>query len=325
MDAGGCGQGARKFGVEPVIMVASLRLAHDALSRCSLFDSSDFHRFRKFALISFAILATACFSASGQTSACKASHPVLGKKLASRDVLNKGVQAFKNEKYDEAICYFQQAIELDPSLLIAKSYLGVAIAQTIVPDLDTPENLKLAQQSIDIFQEILKKDPHDVNSMKQIAGIDYSIKRLDEARIWQKRVLDEDPKDPEAAYTIGVIDWQEAHMNVLKILVPANLDDDGEGNLHVPGELMDRIKAQNGALVEEALVSLKQAVDNRPDYDDAMAYLNLVYRRKADLDWGNESAREEDMAKAIDWMNKAVATRKANEEKIHAKSDSGKP
>ena len=239
--------------------------------------------------------------------------------------MNKGVQAFKNEKYDEAICYFQQAIELDPSLLIAKSYLGVAIAQTIVPDLDTPENLKLAQQSIDIFQEILKKDPHDVNSMKQIAGIDYSIKRLDEARIWQKRVLDEDPKDPEAAYTIGVIDWQEAHMNVLKILVPANLDDDGEGNLHVPGELMDRIKAQNGALVEEALVSLKQAVDNRPDYDDAMAYLNLVYRRKADLDWGNESAREEDMAKAIDWMNKAVATRKANEEKIHAKSDSGKP
>jgi hypothetical protein len=44
-----------------------------------------------------------------------------------------------------------------------------------------------------------------------------------------------------------------------------------------------------------------------------MAYLNLMYCRKADLDWGNEAARKEDVAKANEWTQKAMAARKANE------------
>jgi hypothetical protein len=56
-------------------------------------------------------------------------------------------------------------------------------------------------------------------------------------------------------------------------------------------------------------------VDNRPNYDDAMAYLNLIYRCKADVDWGNEAARKDDLAKADEWRRKAMDTRKANEEK----------
>jgi hypothetical protein len=56
-------------------------------------------------------------------------------------------------------------------------------------------------------------------------------------------------------------------------------------------------------------------VENRPDYDDAMAYMNLVYRRKADGDWDDEAARKDDLAKAEEWRNKAMNARKANEEK----------
>ena len=47
---------------------------------------------------------------------------------------------------------------------------------------------------------------------------------------WQKKVLAVDPKDPEAAYTIGVIDWTKAHQNKLKALQAAGLNDDGKGN-----------------------------------------------------------------------------------------------
>jgi hypothetical protein len=49
-----------------------------------------------------------------------------------------------------------------------------------------------------------------------------------------------------------------------------------------------------------------------------MAYLNLMYRRKADVDWGNEAARKEDVAQAEQWRTKAMGTRKANEEKKNA-------
>ncbi len=33
------------------------------------------------------------------------------------------------------------------------------------------------------------------------------MNKLVEAKDWQKKVLAVDPKDPEAAYTVGVIDW----------------------------------------------------------------------------------------------------------------------
>jgi tetratricopeptide (TPR) repeat protein len=236
-------------------------------------------------------------------------------RLAARDQLNKGVDAYKSARYEEAIGHFQKATQLDPGLPMAKSYLATALAQNVVPGLDTPDNLKTAQQAIDIFQEVLAKDPSDVNSLKQVAGIYFSIKKLDDAKAWQKKVLAVDPKDPEAAYTVGVIDWTEAHENTLKTLAPAGVNDDGEGNAKAPKKIMEPLKALNGPLVEEGLQYLNQAVANRDNYDDAMAYLNLIYRRKADVDFGNEAARKEDVAKAEEWRTKAMGTRKANEEK----------
>jgi tetratricopeptide (TPR) repeat protein len=236
-------------------------------------------------------------------------------RLAARDQLNKGVDAYKSGKYEEAIGHFQKATELDPTLPMAKTYLATALSQNIVPGLDTAENLKTANQAISIFQEVLAKDPSDVNSMKQIAGIYFNIKKMDDAKIWQKKVLAVDPKDPEAAYTVGVIDWTQAHQNVLKALVPAGVNDDGEGNAKAPKKVMEQIKEENSALVEEALQYLNQALANRANYDDAMAYMNLAYRRKADLDYGDEAARKEDVAQAKEWSSKAMGTRKANEEK----------
>jgi len=240
-------------------------------------------------------------------------------RLAARDQLNKGVDAYKSARYEEAIGHFQKATELDPSLPMAKTYLATALAQNVVPGLDTPDNLKTAQQAISIFQEVLAKDSSDVNSMKQIAGIYFSIKKFPEAKEWQKKVLAVDPKDPEAAYTIGVIDWTLAHENTLSALVPAGVNDDGEGNVKAPKKIMQDIVEKNKPLVDEGLQYLNQAVQNRPNYDDAMAYLNLIYRRKADVDYGNNDAVKEDVAKAKEWSAKAMGTRKENE----AKKDKG--
>src|SRR5579863_10482888 len=227
-------------------------------------------------------------------------------RLAARDQLNKGVDAYKAARYEEAIGHFQKATELDPTLPMAKSYLATALAQNVVPGLDTPDNLKTAQQAISMFQEVLAKDPKDVNSMKQIAGIYFSIKNFPEAEQWQKKVLAVDPKDPEAAYTIGVIDWTKAHENKLKALQDAGLNDDGKGNVKAPKKVMEPLSQENGPLVDEGLKYLTLAVNNRPNYDDAMQYLNLIYRNKADVDYGNNAAVTEDLAMADEWTAKAM-------------------
>ena len=233
--------------------------------------------------------------------------------LEARDQLNKGVDAYKSARYEEAIDHFQRATELDPSLPMAKTYLATALAQNVVPGVTSPDNLKTANQAIQIFEEVLARDPSDVNSMKQIAAIYFSLKNLDQAEEWQKKVLAVDPKDPEAAYTVGVIDWTKAHENKLKVLQEAGLNDDGKGNVKAPKKVMEPLAKENAPLIEEGLQYLNQAVANRPNYDDAMQYLNLIYRNKADVDYGNSSAVDQDLAEAQDWTSKAMSTRKANE------------
>ncbi len=127
-----------------------------------------------------------------------------------------------------------------------------------------------------------------------------------------------DPKDPEAAYTIGVINWTKAHENLLKALQEAGLNDDGKGNTKAPKKVMEPLAKENAPLVDESLKYLNQAVANRSNYDDAMQYLNLIYRSKANVDFGDAAKVNEDLAMAQDWTSKAMSTRKANEQKKNA-------
>ena len=61
-------------------------------------------------------------------------------KLKARDQLNKGVQSYKNARYEEAIEHFKNAVQLDPSLTNARLYLATAYAQQYIPGADSPDN-----------------------------------------------------------------------------------------------------------------------------------------------------------------------------------------
>jgi tetratricopeptide (TPR) repeat protein len=245
------------------------------------------------------------------------------KVLKSRDQLNKGVQAFKNARYEEAIGHFQTAISLDPNSEQAKLYLATAYSYQVVPNLDTPENLAVAQKALDGFNAVLAKDPNDLTALKQIASIDRNIKKLDEAKEYEKKVIAIDPNDAEAHYTIGVVDWMQAYKNAITILAADGLTDDGNGNAKKSKGACQKLKDANSAIVQEGLDYLNKAVDINPTYDDAMSYLNLTYRRKADLECPDDAARKADLAKADEWSQKSMGARKANEKKKEEKTQGG--
>ena len=73
-------------------------------------------------------------------------------KLRARDQLNKGVQSYKNAKYEEAINHFQKAVSLDPSLLNARLYLATAFAQQYIPGVDAEDNNCMGQNAIDQYK-----------------------------------------------------------------------------------------------------------------------------------------------------------------------------
>ena len=58
--------------------------------------------------------------------------------------------------------------------------------------------------------------------------------------------------------------------------------------------------------VDEGITDLKKAIELKPDYDDAMAYLNLLYRQKADMET-DPDARDDDLKLADDLVDKVKA------------------
>ena len=93
--------------------------------------------------------------------------------------------------------------------------------------------------------------------------------------------------------------------------------------MKVPKKIMEPLAQENAPLVTEALDYLNRAVKERPNYDDAMSYLNLVYRKKADVDYGHAAEVKEDLAQAQKWSTDAMGTRKANEAKKNAAAQQG--
>ena len=237
------------------------------------------------------------------------------KQLAARDQLNKGTQAYKAAQYEEAINHFERSIALDPTYPMARLYLATAQSQQVIPNVDTPDNLKLAHDAINNFKLVIQRDPRDLTALKQIASINFNIRNFDEAKSWQKQVLQVNPRDAEADYTIGVIDWTQAYRNAVTILAADGIKDDGEGNAKKSKDDCKKITDQNTDLVKDGLGFLQNAVDINPNYEDAMAYINLLYRRKADMECGNENARKADIDAAKKWTDRAMGARKFNEEK----------
>src|SRR5437588_7380306 len=76
-------------------------------------------------------------------------------KLKARDLLNKGVGAFKNGQADAAIEDFKQAKEADPDLLNARLYLATAYASLYIPGAPSAENTAHGSQAVAEFKEVL--------------------------------------------------------------------------------------------------------------------------------------------------------------------------
>ncbi|HXN23662.1 MAG TPA: hypothetical protein VOA41_13060 [Candidatus Dormibacteraeota bacterium] len=220
-------------------------------------------------------------------------------KLKARDLLNKGVQAYKSALYDQAIEDFKQAKDLDPSLLNARVYLATAYASQYIPGAPSEENINKGKQAINEFQEILKIDPNNLSAIDGIGSILFQMaaappnpKLFEESKTYHQRHIQIRPEDPEPYYWIGVIDWTLAYRANAELRFEhnkANIRKQIKDEEPLPPSVRAEYATKYGPIVDEGIKALQQAINLRPDYDDAMAYLNLLYRRKADM---VESAEE---------------------------------
>ena len=241
-------------------------------------------------LLRRAVLLAACIFLAAGVSGCN--------KLKARDLLNKGVAAFKAGQYDASIEDFKQAKELDPDLMNARLYLATAYANQYIPGAPSEQNLRMGTQAIAEYQEVLQKDPNNLSAIDGIgsllynmAGTPYDPKKFEESKTYHERHIKIKPDDPEPYYWIGVIDWVLANRVNLELRADYNKDHINK-QIKETDPLPAAVRAQYvdkaGKLVDEGIAAVQKAIQIRSDYDDAMAYLNLLYRRKADMVESND-------------------------------------
>jgi tetratricopeptide (TPR) repeat protein len=251
-------------------------------------------------------------------------------KLQARNHLVQGENLYKSGNYSGAADEFNLAIAADPTFGTARLYLATAYMQQYTPGTDTPDNKKLWQTAMDEFQTVLKDDPNNLLATQSIASLYFNLgndknspessANLDKAADWNKKVIAIDPKNKAAYYTLGVIPWLEFYNPHLAARTADGMSPDEENPLK-PDTKKSTVKADLKAKywqpLTDGIENEKKALAIDPQYEDAMSYMNLLIRYRADLD-DTKDEYQTDLKEANDWVEKALETTKA---KAKAKAD----
>jgi tetratricopeptide (TPR) repeat protein len=239
-------------------------------------------------------------------------------KLKSRDEMNKGVQAYRNNHYPDAVNHFKQAVELDPTNKNAKLYLATSYMVQWVPGADSSDNKKNYDMAQRTFNDVLKEEPTNPLALASLASMafnsassgtdDQKKAALDEAKRWNERRVEVDPKDAEAYYYLGVIDWSQAFPTLRSARSQEKLAADDPGPLK-DAKVRADLKGKYWDTVQHGLDQLNKCLTYDKENEDAMSYMNLLYREKADLEDTPDAAKA-DIAQAEDWSNKSLDMRK---------------
>jgi len=252
-------------------------------------------------------------------------------RLKSRDDLNKGVNAYRNAKYADAVNFFQEAIDLDPENGNARTYLAIAYMMQWIPGAESAENKQFATKAREEFNKVLEKNAQDTTALASLASLSYNeaqslpneekMVKLDEAAKYNEQLIASDPKARDAFYSLGVISQNKFYPALMSARLGAGMKADE------PGPLKDKkvraeLKEKYDAMLQKGIDNLQKSLDIDNQYDDAMAYMNLLIRERADLSEDKDEYKKQ-IEVADGWLQKALDVKKAKQEAIEKKNAGG--
>ena len=258
-------------------------------------------------------------------------------KLKSKQEIKKGNEFFKVGQYEPALASYQEALRLDPDEKKIFMNIGLAYMGQYQPGSKHPRDLEIAHKAIEylekfvqafpedkkaqkareflvsmylatdryddaikFYQEMLKTNPKDAKAMSSIAQMYFKKGDFDTAVVWLKKRLDVERNNPEVYYLIGVQAWDRSY----------NFPD-----------LSPETRAK---IVEEGMQSLNKALEIKPDYFEAITYVNLLYREKAKME--TDPAKKKEYTEIADkYLQQALDLRKKAKEAEAAKGPTPEP
>jgi tetratricopeptide (TPR) repeat protein len=243
---------------------------------------------------------------------------------SAADELRAGVLAYKFSDYPGAAEHFKAALNLDPGLTPARLFLATAYAQQYIAGDESATNVAMAEQAIEEFKKVLNGEPTEQQRYKSvvpIASLSFNLKHFDEAREYYGKAIELNPTEARNHFMMAMIDWTEASKSRTKMREELGLS---ESAMISKPEACVALRTQNQQKVEDGIQRLQKALELQPDYDDAMGYMNLLFRERAEYECDDPEARKADLKTADEWVDKAIAAKNAKVEKPAAEKPAPK-
>jgi predicted Zn-dependent protease len=253
-------------------------------------------------------------------------------KIEARIAIREANQAYEKEDYAKALSEYTRARKIDASFpdldrLIGYSQIGLyipedkspkneqhadaAIAELTVYLKKKPDdriardalinmylNANRTSQAIDYFRLYLQTHQGDLEAVKSIATLYAKQGNFNESLNWYEKITLLDSSNPESFYIYGVVCYEKVAKNP-----PAD-----------PAEKM--------AIIQKGEAALMKAIQMKPDYFEALVYLNLLYRQQA-ITETDPAKQQQLMAEADKVRNQAVEITRKKKADAQAQSSTG--
>jgi tetratricopeptide (TPR) repeat protein len=255
-------------------------------------------------------------------------------KIKSKQAIKKGNEFLKAAQYQSALAEYEEALRLDPKETKLHKHIGIAYMGMYQPGSKHPKDLEYAQKAIDNLKQYAEAYPQDTKSLEYLVSMYLNTERYDDAiAFYQNELLKRNPKDAKAMQSLAMLYFKKGDFDNGVNWLKKRLEIEGnnpEVYYLIGVQAWDRSynfpdldPALRAKIVDEGLQSLNKAVELKPDYFEAVSYINLLYREKAKME-PDPAKKQEYTDTANKYLQQALEMRKAAQEKAKAAEASGK-
>ena len=258
-------------------------------------------------------------------------------RIRSKNQLNEAARAYREGRFPEAELHSREAAALDPENKTAPMFIARTIHAQYRPGVQSPENVKKAQEAIDAYQQILAKNPQDEEAYKAIAYLYGAIKEDAKLKDWISQRAANEATEPEKraeAYVVLASKNWDCSFKITELPTNKQTTIDQASNKATvsykkPSDQKDFNQAQ--MCVKQGLAEAENAIKFDPNNESAWSYktnLLLEASKLAEMDGQTEQKAQyqkdyEAALKRTTELSVANQKRKEEEEKKAASPPKG--
>src|ERR1044072_6578055 len=82
-------------------------------------------------------------------------------RIRAKNQFNEAARSYREGRFKGAQQHSRAAAEMDPNTKTAPMFVARAIHAQCSPGVQSPDNIAIAQQAIEVYQQLLAKNPQD--------------------------------------------------------------------------------------------------------------------------------------------------------------------